>query len=515
VKRVLFLNSASGLALYVVNVLTAFLLSPIVVCQLGNRDYGVWEILLSVCGYMGILDLGVSPAVVRFIARGEAVGNKEELNRTFNSSFFCLCFIGVLAAAMMGTFSCFPHVILGQGFSGNGHLQAVFLIIGCNLWLEFTGTVFAAYVMGLQEHFFVNSVRIGLTVVQGILTYFALTSWGGPGLLWVAGILLGGNLVRYIALTLWVLGRTRDIHIRPRYVSLTTLKELYIFGMKSCLLMLADRIQRQSAPLIIGHVLGVSQVVFFAIPNRLVGYTKELGLAVGFPLMPYFSSLDARSNPAATREAWISLSRCLQFVILPLPILLFFMGEGFIHRWMGPEYAEQGRWVIRFLAISLLIEGMSPNAGGFLVGSGQHGRPAMSLVIISVLGLLPSIIFTQQWGITGVGLSLMFLNSLSGLTMWFCASRVSGVQIGEHFRKTLLPVIVPLTTMSGVLILSGHLIQQATYAELMFHSGLAGIAYLGVLWALALNSPERGALVALIKRKAVRRRGGASTTTAS
>ncbi len=504
-KQVLLLNSISGLALYAVSIVTAFLLSPVLVVQLGNRDYGVWEILLSLCGYMGILDLGVSPAVVRFIAREAAIGTREGLNRIFNSSFFCLGGIGGFVLLVLAILSRFPHAILGGETTGNGGLQTLFLIVGCNLWLEFTGTPLSAYVMGLQEHFFVNSLRIVLTLAQAILTYFALTSWGGPGLLWVAGILLAGNFVRYGALALWVFARTKDLKIRPRYVSFATLKELYLFGLKSCLLMVSDRVQRQSAPIVIGHVLGLSQVVFFAIPNRLVGYAKELGLAVGYPLMPYFSSLDARSNSAATREAWISLSRCLQFVVLPLPVLVFFLGEGFIHRWMGPDYAEQARWVIRFLAFSLLMEGLAPNAGRFLVGGGRHGRPAIILLGISALGLGPTILFARQWDVSGVALSLAILNGLSCLTMWSFAARASGVALGEHVQKTLLPVLFPLVAMAATLPVSCYLLGNLTYMALVINAGLAGTVYLGTLWGLAMNAEERNAVVGLLKGLAVGR----------
>ena len=49
-----------------------FFLSPFVVHSLGNNAYGIWVLLGSLVGYLGLLDLGVRAAVTRFIARFHA-----------------------------------------------------------------------------------------------------------------------------------------------------------------------------------------------------------------------------------------------------------------------------------------------------------------------------------------------------------------------------------------------------------------------------------------------------------
>src|SRR5690348_10885357 len=48
----------------------AFLLvmTPYVIDRLGTRAFGGWAIVLSVAGYLRLLDLGMSPATARFVA---------------------------------------------------------------------------------------------------------------------------------------------------------------------------------------------------------------------------------------------------------------------------------------------------------------------------------------------------------------------------------------------------------------------------------------------------------------
>ena len=54
-RKKLLLNSLSGTSLYLINIVVAFIMSPVIIRALGNRDYGLWELVMSVIGYMGLL----------------------------------------------------------------------------------------------------------------------------------------------------------------------------------------------------------------------------------------------------------------------------------------------------------------------------------------------------------------------------------------------------------------------------------------------------------------------------
>ena len=62
-------NVLSNWGSYAVAMGVNFFLSPYVVRHLGNTVYGVWTLILSLTGYLGLLDLGVRGAVTRYIAR--------------------------------------------------------------------------------------------------------------------------------------------------------------------------------------------------------------------------------------------------------------------------------------------------------------------------------------------------------------------------------------------------------------------------------------------------------------
>jgi len=65
---VLIRNIFSNWASVAINLAVAFLLSPFLVHSLGDSAYGLWVLVLSVTGYMGLLDTGLRVSIVKPVA---------------------------------------------------------------------------------------------------------------------------------------------------------------------------------------------------------------------------------------------------------------------------------------------------------------------------------------------------------------------------------------------------------------------------------------------------------------
>ena len=65
--RVYFRNLTANWIGYAVNLVVMFFMSPFVVHTLGNVDYGVWSLMVSLTGYLGLTELGTRAGIGRFI----------------------------------------------------------------------------------------------------------------------------------------------------------------------------------------------------------------------------------------------------------------------------------------------------------------------------------------------------------------------------------------------------------------------------------------------------------------
>src|SRR5437764_7032673 len=94
--RTLLTNAAVNVLGFVAQLAVSFALAPVVLRALGDDRYGVWSFVESFLAYLMLFDLGVGAALVRFVPRCLATGDRDGLNRVYSA---CLAFFGLVAAA--------------------------------------------------------------------------------------------------------------------------------------------------------------------------------------------------------------------------------------------------------------------------------------------------------------------------------------------------------------------------------------------------------------------------------
>src|SRR5687767_1453631 len=95
--RHMFKNTGSNVVLPGVKLAITFMLTPVIVRALGNYDYGIWEMVLAVVGYMGILNIGFTPTISRFAATFNAQADDVSMQRLFSTALAYLGLAGSVA----------------------------------------------------------------------------------------------------------------------------------------------------------------------------------------------------------------------------------------------------------------------------------------------------------------------------------------------------------------------------------------------------------------------------------
>lgn len=487
----LLLNSLSGTLLYLINVVITFIMSPVIVRELGNRDYGLWEMALAIVGYMGLLDLGIGPALLRYVAVAHSRDDQKELQETISTAQIFFIAIGLVAALSLLILSRHPAFILGKESFDAGYMGIILVLFAINAGLSFPLNVFTAVIMGVQRHYLINLTRCILIVIRSIVAYALLIRYTGKGLLILAILEPIFNLVQF---TIFATAIRYDRSI-PGFslaaCSLVKLKELFGYGSKSATLMVASRVQGASIPFVISTVLGVSNIVYFTMPNRLVDYAKGLSLAIGFPLTPYFASQMAGDDKSAVKNSWLQTSLALQIITLAMPLYIIFCGEPFLAVWIGKEYAVAGRGVLYCLAGALVVEAIAPNASRILMASGHHGRAALMWLILSIVSVPLAVLGANRWGVTGVALGSATVLIIGNAVALHMACRDVGATMAEYARTTLVRLIVPLILLAASLWLTTKTLAVTNYLYLALQALICGLIYLAAVWVLTISNANR------------------------
>jgi O-antigen/teichoic acid export membrane protein len=195
-----FRNVVSNWAGSLISLLVAFFLSPFVVHHLGATAYGVWVLIMSLTGYLGLLDLGVRGTVTRYVAEFHTRGKHEEASRLVSSALAIFTLLGAVALAT----SIVAALIASRLFHlPQNHLGVLLIVAGASVATTLIGSVFGAIVVGLQQFEISNAIEICLAIAKAATILLALGN--GRGLLALAVIQLvfsGLTLVAY-ALTSW------------------------------------------------------------------------------------------------------------------------------------------------------------------------------------------------------------------------------------------------------------------------------------------------------------------------
>lgn len=489
------MNSLSGVGLFLTDAIVSLIMTPIIVLSLGNRDYGLWELMLGIVGYLGILDIGMGPAVMRDVAHAEARSDTSQLNRVFNTGVAALGFAGLVGGLLVAALSVWGDRIVGVRSADVPYISLLFLLFALHLVVGFLMTAVTAFMMGLQQHRLINSVRIVMSILQALLVYKVLRSGVEPALIYMSMVVLGINSLQALGFAAWVLRRS-PARLNSKDIRIDTARYLLTFGMKSTLLMASGALLKRAALFVIAHVVSVAAVVYFVIPNRLAEYAQSLGLAVGFPLTPYFAALDGQGGVDATREAWFPVTRALQLVTLGVPVGVAWMGEPFLNRWMGAEYAQNGHVVLYMLCGALLVQGAACNANRVLMSMGRHGRIALLSAILSPVAVGLSVVLGKQWGIIGVAAAIVIYGSLQACGELYFACKELRIAVSEHLRRTVATYIVPLLLCSGSFLALRHWSVPDTYDRILAHAAVGAATYLVSVFLFALHRRERQAMIA-------------------
>src|SRR5687768_13979604 len=157
----------------------AFVMSPFLVHSLGNTMYGLWVLLLSVTGYMGLLDAGLKVSVVKYISRFNALSDTVSMNRVVSTALMLHGAVGIVIIGIAVALAPFlPHLFTIPP-DANPVAQTVLLITAVNLALTLVSSVFNGVLAGLQRYDHSNLINVVAVVIRSSLILLFISNGFG------------------------------------------------------------------------------------------------------------------------------------------------------------------------------------------------------------------------------------------------------------------------------------------------------------------------------------------------
>lgn len=420
-------NVLSNWGAYVIAMGVNFFLSLYVVHHLGNVGYGVWTLILSLTGYLGLLDLGVRGAVTRYVAKFYTEADHKKSSEVASSAIVIFASAGVIAILISIIFAAFVigHMHVPSQFLNAARL--VLILTGFSIAISLVNGVFGGILVGLQRFDLTNSIEVGINVLRAAAIVAVLHL--GFGIVTLACVQLAFTLARWVANVALARALYPELRIRLSEADRAGVRLIFSFSAFSFLLHVSGSLIYASDNVVIGAYLPVAAVTFYVIGGNLVEYTRTLVSGISQTMTPLASSLEAKRDPAALQRLVLLSSRSASMVILPIICTFLLRGSTFIGLWMGPQYADRSGKVLWLLSLTVMFWAGNSAIGGIFLGLSKHKPLVPALLAEGVCNLALSIYLVQRIGILGVAWGTVIPSLGSSLIFWpWYIRRTLGIQ---------------------------------------------------------------------------------------
>lgn len=486
-------NILSNWGAYGINIIVAFFLSPFVVHNLGDMNYGLWAFIGSVTGYMGLLDMGIRSAVTRYVAEYNAKRDVAGINRLCSTAIAFYIVAGLIAISIGYSVAGFlPSIIKGLDVASEEPRQAVIIVCG-EIAFILAFNVFGGIIIGLQRFDISRGISIFVTIIRTVVIVLVLR--GGFGIVGLAVASFGSTVFGYALQAVAAFWLVEGLSLSPSFVNRVHLRCLFGFGMTSFIIHIARKIIYYTDSTVIGVFGSASQITYFVIAGNLVEYTGELLSSISVILFPMASDLYARQDHDGVKRALVNGTRLAMAIAIPIYFTFLLMGREFIDLWMGKRFGSASSTVLAILTVGQLMTLTQINTGSILAGMYKHRFIASCMIAEAVANLGLSIVLIRYYGIYGVALGTVipiFVTNLIIIPRY--VSRIIGIGQVEFFKQTFLWAFRNGMVFLVPLFLYARIFPLDSWGRFAFAIFGSLAVYIVFLYSVAITPQERAML---------------------
>lgn len=422
-----------------INTIITFLLTPFVIREIGQTDYGFWIIVGSLIGYYGLLNLGVSSAISRYVAKAIGEDRIEDMNLTVNTSMAMFLCTGVLVS--VGSFLVTTPVSRFFGVQAEyvEQFRILIIVMGVTTAINFVNSVLVAIATAHEQIVLTSMIRL---VSQLFRTFFVVVFVRGD--MGVIGLGLGtliGSVVQLSMSFIVVKKRFPWVRFELRAARWNHLKELITFGTATVVMSVALIIRQNLDSFIIGRLVNIEAVAVYGIAWQLIHYAYSIVNAGMGVVTPRFANLVGRNSTELLKTMLLKSTTISSALAFGFGCLSLTLGGRFILFWVGSGFS--GAIPVFMLLTGAYVASMAQNPiFGYLLAVNRHQTIAIVTLCEAGVNLLLSILLAPRYGIVGVALGTaipMLAVKLIIQPLYF--AKIAGVAVSRYLRSMLGPFL--------------------------------------------------------------------------
>ena len=464
-----------------VKILTALVYTPLMLRLLGQQEYGLYQLAVSVVSYLGLLNLGFGSGYVRSYARLQVKGDQAGIARLNGMFLLIFGFLGGISLLSGGVLICHAETVLGKGLKPEELEKAKSLlgILTGNLALTLINSLFDSHITAREQFLLQKLLRLAQSLFGPFLTFpLLLMGYGAEAVVLVSLTLTAAVLICNI----YCCRKRLKMEFCFQDLQFSELRELWSFTFFVFLNQIIDQANWNVDKLLLGRMRGTAAVAVYGVGAQIYSMYMQLSIAVSGEFQPKVNRLAAQSGD--TRELsrlMAQVGRIQALVLMPVLTGFLFWGREFLKLWAGEDYREA-----YLVALLLMVPATIPLIQNLVIefqrARNRHRVRSVVYACLAAGNVILSIGWIRRWGCTGAAAGTAVTLVLGNVLFmnWYYQKRLKlDMELFWKEIGRLVPVWVLAGLFGGVL---SAAVTVTTWGELMtvlgLYSGGYGLAVL-------------------------------------
>lgn len=445
-------NSIYNVMGFMVTFPILILLTPYMLNVLGKAQFGIWAIAGVVTSYAQLSDMGMTTAIVKFVAEHWKERDVNRINSIVSTAFFSFAVVG---AGVVGGILLLRYFIVMNLLEVPPELQAeaVYIVTGVIIIFYFNllFSVYNSVLLGIQRMDVTNAISTTSKILRAMGMYLFLVSGFG-----LKGLIINGAIFSALTIAanvIWARKLTKDLSVHPFWFSFAELWRIIKYSVNMFIVTLVGLGQDPLNKIILAASTSLSFVSFYEIGNRVKDTLRQLFQVALMPLLPASSELKNERNKRELEVLFLSSSRMLYLFAVPSFFLVIVVAEPLVRIWLGDGYTFAAR-AIQFLLVGNLFSLLISPQYIILYGI---GRPWVSTLVSAINGsanIILALILVPLFGYFGVLLAVLvslFLSSILMIYLFHRTTRYSLIKYIQSLPWKLLAIVSVLTGCTWII----------------------------------------------------------------
>jgi O-antigen/teichoic acid export membrane protein len=467
--------------------LVGLIITPWYLARLGVEGYGLVGFFGVMLAWFQLLDIGLSPVVMREVARYRAgASNATDLwakIRAIEGLFLAVAASGTIALGIGADFVA-KHWLSVQTLN-QAETKHALQLMAIGVGLRFMTVFYRSVLSGLERWVWLSGFNLTIALSRAIAVLPAMAIWGNtPEVFFCTQLAVGGLEVICLVWNAYANlppGAPLGWSARP-------LRDIWRFSAAVAFTGGISVIITQSDRLILSGLIDLSAYAHFSLAALAASAILLVGAPLGSALQPRLTVLAASINPKSAFDLFCRAARLLCWLTLPLTSILAVHAESILWAWTGNlSAAAAGAPTLSLYSIGNAIAAQLVLPFSLQFAFGQMRRHVIGNVLLLLILVPSQILLTREFGATGAGICWLSVNFLYA-TLWI------PLALRELAPQVLRDWYLTFTTLFALSVLLSWLARPAISlaVEASRTSTLAALTALGLLITFALACANTG-----------------------